>query len=168
MDELTQLTCENIQLKKEQEHIESQRHVSTAMITVILNPDLNTDNIKSILKFLTNEEKASICHLLQQEADKSFRPPRMMCLNNHVLIYFDAANAKRRINIFGGTHIQTSCNLMCDCCEKQISHANGYYSCEDICDFDLCPSCENANQEAEKVLWPKECSEISISNEKLG
>ena len=65
MDELTQLKCENIQLKKEHEHainqlkleqehtisqlklehIESQRPVATAMIPVILSPDLSNDNL---------------------------------------------------------------------------------------------------------------------------
>ena len=65
----------------------------------------------------------------------------LTCPVNHELKFFD--KPKRRSSTIDHKKIITeSVNVFCDSCDLNIQDIkNGYYTCDQLCDYDICISC---------------------------
>ena len=93
----------------------------------------------------------SYCKLCKVENEEEEKPQSeesndleipFTCKNGHGLIFYPEGTHKKRDN-GSGPYTSTSTQLGCNGCGNmfEVSEHGGYYSCRELCDWDMCPKC---------------------------
>ena len=75
----------------------------------------------------------------------------MSCEKGHNLRLIELGEIKRRQHVKGHIYKSDGRGVQCDICGMRmyLQKTGGYFSCEEVCDYDLCPNCffKASNQE---------------------